>query len=223
MPKVLDITGRRSGYLTAIRCLSRGRGRVWLIRCDCGNETKMLVKQFTRGDIKSCGCMTSKMKALALKGISRPSLRTHGLSHHPAYAVWRSMKARCWQPTHQAWHNYGGRGIAVCDRWESFANFWEDMGPTYRPGLTIERIDNMAGYFPENCTWETRKVQGRNQRTNRVIATPWGKMTVSEASERSGINTTTLLYRLDRTSDSSLIFSTPDLGTSLSSRAAAAR
>jgi hypothetical protein len=222
MPKVLDISGRRSGYLTAICCLSRDRGRWWLIGCDCGNELEMRVKRFTSGDFKSCGCMTSKMQSVASKGIPKPSLRTHGLAHHPAYFVWRSMKARCQLPTHQAWHNYGGRGITVCDRWqESFTNFWEDMGPTYQLGLTIERIDNMLGYSPENCTWETPKVQGRNKRTNHIIATPWGRMTVAEASERSGIGETTLLYRLDRTSDPSLIFSTPDLATDLSSRAAA--
>src|SRR5215831_9640275 len=146
MPKALDITGRRSGYLTAIRCLSQGNGRVWLIRCDCGNEIKLLVKQFTHGDYKSCGCMTSAMQSLAQKAVPKPRLHTHGMSHHPAYAVWRSMHDRCRLPTHQAWHNYGARGITVCDRWqESFTNFWEDMRPTYRPGLTLERINNAIG------------------------------------------------------------------------------
>ena len=54
--------------------------------------------------------------------------RTHGLSKHPAYAVYRSMLDRCSLPTHQSWKNYGARGITVCDRWkQSFENFWEDI------------------------------------------------------------------------------------------------
>jgi hypothetical protein len=109
------------------------------------------------------------------------------------------MKARCLRPTHHAWRNYGGRGITVCDRWQgSFENFWEDMGPTYQPGLTIERVNNALGYFPENCTWDTRKVQGRNRRTNRIIATPWGEMTIAEAAERVGLSQSTFGKRLAR-------------------------
>jgi hypothetical protein len=109
------------------------------------------------------------------------------------------MKARCLRPTHQHWHSYGGRGITICDRWQnSFANFWEDMGPTYRPGLTLERIDNALGYFLENCAWETRKTQGRNRRTNRIVTTPWGEMTIAEAAERTGVSTAALWGRLIR-------------------------
>jgi hypothetical protein len=191
----------------------RNKNRLWFIRCQCGREWIAPGTNLTRArGIAACQSCSGKGKNA-----------THGMSRHPAFAVWRSMKARCQLPTHQAWHNYGGRGISVCDRWlESFANFWEDMGPTYRRGLTIERINNMGDYAPENCTWETPKAQALNKRTNRRIATPWGEMAVSEASERSGIGQTTIFYRLARTSDLSTIFSTPDVATSLSSRAAAA-
>jgi hypothetical protein len=120
------------------------------------------------------------------------------MSKHPAHWVWRSMIDRCRLPSHQAWHNYGGRGIPVCERWQqSFENFWVDMGPTYQPGLTIERRDNNAGYSPENCYWADRQTQARNTRVNRWIQTPDGLMTVAEAAECSGLGVTTLLYRLN--------------------------
>jgi hypothetical protein len=120
---------------------------------------------------------------------------THGMSRHPAYAVWRSMKNRCELDTHHAWHNYGGRGITVCGRWHLFKNFWADMGETYKPGLSLERTDNNLGYCPQNCQWVTPRQQARNTRSNRMIKTPQGEMLLIEASELSGIGMTTLLYR----------------------------
>jgi hypothetical protein len=141
------------------------------------------------------------------------------MSKHPAYAVWRSMCDRCRLPTHQAWKNYGARGIVVSPEWEaSFDAFWRDMGSTYQVGLTIERVNNDAGYSTANCVWVTHKTNSRNTRRSRRIMTPWGEMTVAEASERSGIGVTTLLYRLDHGVSLSSIFSTPDVTTALLSR-----
>jgi hypothetical protein len=124
--------------------------------------------------------------------------KQHGMSKHPAYWVWRSMRDRCRLSTHQAWKNYGARDITVCARWDDFENFWADMGPTYQPGLTIERRNNNAGYSPENCYWATPKVQANNKRTNRRVETPDGEMTVAEAAECSGLGRGTLYSRLNR-------------------------
>ena len=138
-------------------------------------------------------------------------MKTHGFAKHPAYWVWRSMIDRCRLSSHHAYHNYGARGISVTPRWHgSFLAFWLDMGPTYRPGLSLERIDNDAGYGPENCRWATPKEQSRNTRRSRFVRTPWGRITVVEASERSGIAVTTLLYRLDRGWPESRLFIPPD-------------
>src|SRR6478609_2685459 len=206
-----DLTGLRSHSLTALRYVgSDGRKSLWIVRCDCGVEKTMPGTELTKGQLKSCGCQ--KGPALAARQ------RTHGMSRHPAFAVWRSMLDRCRLPTHQAWHNYGGRGITVCPEWQDFTTFWADMGPTYQSGLTLDRIDNSAGYSAGNCRWTTPKEQSRNTRRNRRIETPWGLMTVSEASERSGIGVTTLLYRLASGAPASTIWSTPDCGSSLSSR-----
>ena len=121
------------------------------------------------------------------------------------------MRDRCRLPTHQAWKNYGARGIKVCDQWnESFQKFWEDMGESYAPELTLERVDNEAGYSKENCVWVTRKTQNSNKRSNVWIQTPWGKLTVAQASEKSGIGVTTLLYRLKAKVPQSKLFAPPD-------------
>jgi hypothetical protein len=124
--------------------------------------------------------------------------QTHGMSSHPAWGVWHSMKQRCMDSNHRAYHNYGGRGITVCQEWqESFENFWSDMGSTYQRGLDLDRIDNNKGYSKENCRWVNRKENNRNRRTNRIIDTPYGRMTVSALAELTMIRENTLLYRLD--------------------------
>ena len=74
------------------------------------------------------------------------------------------MKQRCNNPDCSIYHHYGGRGIKICDEWNDLEKFIEDMYPTYKPGLEIDRIDNDGDYEPDNCKWSTRTEQMRNIR-----------------------------------------------------------
>jgi len=90
---------------------------------------------------------------------------SHGMSRHPMYFVWRSMRRRCDSPNSKYYNDYGGRGISVCDSWNrSFINFYNDMGDTYLDGLEIDRIDNNGGYNKDNCRWATRSTNIANRR-----------------------------------------------------------
>src|SRR6478735_387994 len=103
----------------------------------------------------------------------------------PSYSAWKNMINRCTRPDLPPWKYYGGRGITVCERWMTFANFQEDMGD--RPvGLTLERKDNKQGYFPENCKWATRKEQAGNKTNTLYIEVDGRLIRAKEVCDRYG-------------------------------------
>lgn len=86
-----------------------------------------------------------------------------GRSKSPTYHSWCKMRERCRDPKHRSYSNYGGRGVTVCERWNSFENFLADMGE--RPdGMTIDRISVEGNYEPGNCKWSTKEEQEANKR-----------------------------------------------------------
>lgn len=122
--------------------------------------------------------------------------KTHGMNGTPTWQSWRCMLDRCRRSSATGFHNYGGRGIKVCKRWERFENFLEDMG--IRPvNKTLERSKNDKDYSKENCIWATSKEQSRNKRNCRFITFNGETLTLAEWSERLGIHRNTLKNRIN--------------------------
>lgn len=125
--------------------------------------------------------------------------RTHGASGTPTYTSWTAMRSRCRSVTNDAYTRYGGRGIAVCERWRnSFENFLADMGER-PPGTSLDRWPNKNGnYEPGNCRWATPIEQSRNQVTNRLLTFQGESLPISEWAQRAGVKRQTFRNRIDR-------------------------
>lgn len=118
-------------------------------------------------------------------------------NQHPLYYVWRSMRDRCMNPNNRQWNDYGGRGISICERWNSFQAFVDDMGP--RPdGYSLDRIENDQGYSAGNCRWASRKEQQRNQRRAVYVMVEGQRYRAIELAEIAGVKTDTVIERAKR-------------------------
>lgn len=185
--QVKNLMGRSFGRLKVIKFAGRNKHRraTWLCQCECGREKVIGSNHLQMGQTKSCGCR------------GRQGRRTHGMDGTQVYHCWDAMIQRCTNPKHPAYHNYGGRGIIVCDRWRTFGNFYADMGDPPSSKHSIERTNNDAGYCPENCRWATRKEQTRNSRRNRILKFHGETKCVAEWAEEIGIRPGILVKRLN--------------------------
>jgi hypothetical protein len=85
------------------------------------------------------------------------------------YKIWSNMKTRCYNENIKEYYRYGGRGITVCDKWQTFGGFFDDMFESYDECLSLDRIDNDGNYCKSNCKWSTKREQANNRKTNRFI------------------------------------------------------
>lgn len=127
-------------------------------------------------------------------------LNGHGQSKTELYSKWCGMKRRCNVPHDKSYPRYGGKGIKICEEWnDSFPAFYEwAMRSGYKPGLTIDRIDNSKGYLPENCRWATVAQQNRNYSRNHLITYQGRTQCLADWADETGVNRTTLLLRIKR-------------------------
>lgn len=105
----------------------------------------------------------------------------------PEYRCWQNMLQRCTNPNSSPYPYYGGRGIAVCERWMQFENFLADMGPRPSTKHSIDRMDSNGHYEARNCRWATRREQAQTQRPPRSRKIIKGK-SIQEWAETWGIS-----------------------------------
>jgi len=192
MPRpALSLAGQTFGLWTAIeRTENIGAQSAYLCKCSCGAEGVVRSVSLKSGKSRSCGCAGRKKLG--------NSARKHGLHGHHLYGTWRSMHERCRSPKHVAFHRYGGRGIAVCDRWSDFTSFLADMERGWRRGLSLDRIDNDGHYSPENCRWATPSQQTRNRAHPTSLTFEGRTQSVTEWARELGIRPALISQRLSR-------------------------
>lgn len=194
MGQLKDHTGKKYGRWTIIRYVGRKKRKtVWFAHCECGTEKEVIISDLIAGKSKSCGCIQ----------------RTHGMTDTFEYNSWKGMRQRCRDKNCDDWQRYGKRGIKVCQGWQSFETFFDDMGYRPTPTHSIDRIDSRGHYscghcqecikngWPANCRWASTKEQSRNTRQNRLITYRGKTRCVTDWAQRYGMSTPLLRYRLD--------------------------
>lgn len=230
--KIEVLVGDKYGSLSIVSELpSRNRAsggtlRLFLCRCDCGEEREVSLGNLRKGHARSCGC--SRLVPYSEERLKKASVPYsperlerframaseredyHGMKDTTEYSIWKGIKKRCYLKSHRAYPGYGGRGIVICSGWRSsFKSFFTDMGA--RPSLdhSVDRRDGEKNYscghceectskgWTANCRWATRAEQRRNAKNIRMLTFQGETMCMADWAKRKGMSKGTLLGRLD--------------------------
>ena len=185
---IIDLSGMRFNKLVVLKQEGRNNQNkpLWLCKCDCGNLTHVSRRRLIKGYTKSCGCFQREL--------ARIRLTTHGLSkingkHTRLYRIWCGAKDRCCNPKSKYWERYGKRGITFCEEWKHDykAFYLWAMAKGYDDSLTLDRIDNDKGYFPDNCRWASYETQENNRSNNILFKIDGVTITLAQLARKEGV------------------------------------
>ncbi len=167
----------------------------WICRCECGKTVSVNISKLRNGHTKSCGCL-QKEKA-------SESTFKHGFNkgkgmRKKEYNSWAGMRNRCNNKKNGKYPIYGARGIKVCERWNDFNNFINDMGMAPTKNHSIDRINNNGDYEPGNCRWATKIEQSNNQRSTNFYEAEGVSMPASQWAEHFGVSRWVIVNRIKR-------------------------
>ena len=193
---VNDLTGKRFGRLTVIGVEDNGKRKTYYAcQCDCGNVKIVRSDALLSGCTVSCGCKKKEQDRINLT-----ANHSHKMSGTRLYNIWVGLKGRCNNPNDPRYDRYGGRGISVCEEWNtSFQSFYDwAISNGYSEELTIDRIDNDGNYEPSNCRWSTNKEQCNNRATNINIKIGNATKTLTEWCEIFDVDVARTMARYNR-------------------------
>lgn len=154
-----SFAGKRFSHLTFLRFdhMAKRKSYVELL-CDCGKTTVALWENVRRGMTKSCGCKQH---------------RDTQYTKDPLYSTWRTIRARCTQPSCLMYSRYGGAGVKICPEWDNSFPAFRDwaLANGWKPGLEVEKDikGNSDLYSPETCIITTHAENMKaTKRTKRI-------------------------------------------------------
>lgn len=185
MNHLADLSGKKFGRWTVIdRSYNSKKQTFWNCICECGTKKRVNTSVLKNGQSKSCGCL--------LKEIMSNQFSTHRDSKSKEYRTRGRIKERCYLTSCSQYHNYGGRGIKICERWlHSYENFLLDVGRAPSPKHSIDRINVNGNYEPSNCRWATTSEQANNKRDSRYFTINGVTLTFSQWCAKTGVNKST--------------------------------
>jgi hypothetical protein len=184
----LDLIGHKFGELTVTaKHGRRGTIMLWTCTCSCGTVVTVPTDRLRNGTRSSCGCKSR---------LGRPPI--HGKHGSRVYKIWDTMKQRCTNVNHKSYLDYGGRGIRYDPQWETFDNFYADMGDPPSNDHTLDRRDNDGPYCRENCRWATTLEQHNNRSDNAYLTLNGVTRTQAEWTRITGLSRLTIQQRRQR-------------------------